>query len=747
MSRKLICAIVAVMMLVPSSWLLGQQQPGRKETTGNSFVYAWNDDRENSYITIHSRQTIKPASLFPDHSWLIFQEVNKKIRLKSKPGYRIQTYRLLEERNESSYLTDAGKKGMIYLIGESHIGTSQIEVAKIICRLIKEQEIDVVLLEQPENRKFIWNTYRSLERQPEKTIAALQQRMLGDAQRKFSIELGKYQSYFSEDKPKTKEEFEQTLNRIAQDHGRQGMEEAVNILKDLPEVGESWSIYNNSKYVSAADYLYIMLYLQGLKIPFFNIESLKFRLQFHELLKRIEKEGASEKTEKETNELMEVRDRHMAKRTYQIMTGKKYIKKYRQAILICGAAHLESLKQKLMNEYGFEIKIYYNSIKDQFKKDMGVLVNSRYVLKIAKEGPTDDFQSSQVYLTENAPSEQIMNRFDHFFKYGKGASLLSTQQTAEFRSEFMKKYRQKGLRNKTRWSLSLSTDTGGKLIHEKNTGKNEFKISLQRPVFSKTFREMIKQNPAILFLDRKDNKKLAELNKTNAGKCTTFRVEDHLSHYKVFDGSGDDVLYNGNNVSDLMKFLKKKVKDESTIYLDLKGFAPNRLDTFSTSLKIQKQKQNAPLMIYPIARRGDSTEDRDLLMSAANIKTEYPEPNIKITAEKDTNGFSKLYKGTLDFLITIGNNIAQRVSLTITSRFNDVPFRFLSRIVEKLSGSGYNASLAAMVHDTRREILDTSELMTEEDVLLEFKNQYGNVHFVLIIHPSHPQDAPVQTTP
>src|SRR5437899_1462345 len=67
------------------------------------------------------------------------------------------TYRLLQQDTVNT--VDLSQRPTIYLIGETHLGKSQIEVAKIATQAFKEHEIDAVFLEQPDTLKFDWTPY------------------------------------------------------------------------------------------------------------------------------------------------------------------------------------------------------------------------------------------------------------------------------------------------------------------------------------------------------------------------------------------------------------------------------------------------------------------------------------------------------------------------------------------------------------------------------------------------------------
>jgi hypothetical protein len=274
MTRTLKVTLTAFLITVFVGW------SNPRVFSADEVFYAWEDASGNRYVTVQSQKAVNPETIYPNHPEIQFIAVDVKSPIRLRPGFQSHTYRFVKQVKTTYSLVDNNEKPVVFLIGETHLGESQEAVAKLACDLIKEYEIDAVLLEQPDHFKFDWSKYKSLEENPKQAIAALQQRMLGDASQRIAIELGKYKKYFDEG-VETEEDWMRIQRRIYADFGEAGLKELIQILEtQAPEVNSANESYDKSESISAFDYLYLMLNLQGIRIPFHNLESDELRKQF-----------------------------------------------------------------------------------------------------------------------------------------------------------------------------------------------------------------------------------------------------------------------------------------------------------------------------------------------------------------------------------------------------------------------------------------------------------------------------------
>src|SRR5436309_15877184 len=82
---------------------------------------------------------------------------------------RTSTYRLLQQETATAF--ELSSKPTIYVLGETHLGKGQIDVARIATEAFKEHEIDAVFVEQPDTLKFDWSPYQRLQGSRDAAIA------------------------------------------------------------------------------------------------------------------------------------------------------------------------------------------------------------------------------------------------------------------------------------------------------------------------------------------------------------------------------------------------------------------------------------------------------------------------------------------------------------------------------------------------------------------------------------------------
>ena len=113
---------------------------------------------------------------------------------------------VFSQSTEVSYpLNSNSSAPVVYLFGETHLGDSQKKVAENIVSLLKETEIDAIMIEQSDKLKYDWSKFKNLESDPDKAIAALQEQMINDAERTNS-KLDKFRKYYEGKNIETQEE-------------------------------------------------------------------------------------------------------------------------------------------------------------------------------------------------------------------------------------------------------------------------------------------------------------------------------------------------------------------------------------------------------------------------------------------------------------------------------------------------------------------------------------------------------------
>lgn len=136
-----------------------------------------------------------------------------------------------------------------------------------------------MFLEQPDTLNFDFAPFQQLASAPDAAIAALQQQMLDDAGRPLDYELGKFQTHIDSYR---KHKDDARLNaEIERAFGSGGINDLNQMFTDQKgKVDATMELYQHSEYISAFDYLFLMLNLQGIRTPFWNIESLERRNAF-----------------------------------------------------------------------------------------------------------------------------------------------------------------------------------------------------------------------------------------------------------------------------------------------------------------------------------------------------------------------------------------------------------------------------------------------------------------------------------
>jgi len=684
-------------------------------------VYSWKDLSENRYITIIASESINPNNIFKNNS-IAFIPEKKLLPIKIKPDYKAYTYRLVKiDRTNTSIYSISSNPKVIYLIGETHLGKSQKEVVKILQNLFQKHEIDAVFLEQPDKFQFNWSNYKNLEKEPLKAIKVLEENMINNSEMSFSYNFGIYQKYFDNGDPSTKDGLMEISNKILEDYGESGLIEVNRIIEEQSErVKTSNNIYKNSKYISAADYFYIMLNLKGINIPFHNVESKKLRDKFEKLLYSGKTSMDSSPEPKLRKELYP-RDNYMTKKIDSIIKNEGY----NQCIMICGALHLGNLKHKLSKK-GYHVIIAYNSMvnKQYLKQEMAILKNPEHIISLVENSFGSGLITSK-YSIENLPSKDLISNVNEYFKANK------LEDRDQLLANFTEKYNKNNLKSKPKWDILIPLKNKN-LIITKNSSSNTIKFSIasQEPLEPKLLNEFKSDNLNLNIsdVDYKNINRLGEINSLNSGTLQMLTIENKISHYEVY-GDNFIPIYKGNNIADLYEVINNSTTNEKALYLDMKNFKSDKIELFSNTLKVQNAKNNSNFVIKTFPHTQESISFQDAFFKKGKIEITNPPKTIKSEIVK-SGKYKGWFNSTIDFIINIGNTTCN-LSMRILSKTISVPKEFISLLQYKLSSSKFEGSVAKLINNIRWE-LKTKHNYNDEEIAVELKDQYGNYHFVLI---------------
>ena len=596
----------------------------KKDNTGNSScsivkhhenvkIFHWNSSGE-SYVTIHSPIVINPVTLFPENLNLSFLPVSVNPPIPTPEKIISKSYRVAQSTTVETPLVKSNKK-IIYIIGESHIGDSQKIVAKVITELINEKEIDAILVEQPDNLKLNWNHFRILENNPDLSIANLQNKLLSEAdnyealsdnvqnelekieeERKKLLNSKKYKTYspyFIKMENASEENITNMLMQIYSKHGEKGVKEAAELLGELHKFSEKISTidknenvaslhqfssgYKDSKYFSATDYLFIMLNLKNIKIPFYFIEDIKERNQF-------ENDFLGKGSDIPKSALLG-RDRVMVHKTKKIMNKNGY----RQAILVCGAHHTDNLL-KLFSKNGYETKISYQIESNDFKPEIVSAKHPNLIIDWATESTTVR-RLNQEYIVENIPSKELQLTISNLLE--KTELSIDNTMIPNIQEKFFAEYQKKNLKSETQWDVTIPTNNGT-IIFSKSADKNSINITVNTPADNIPIQNLDSNHIAVM----SPNQKKAYYEKMRTEFETGFDwviSNDPKSNTFLLccQGPNKEIL-EATNISVLIEILAStRVSKEKGGRISLHGFGESDIDALSRNTSLRNLHENS----------------------------------------------------------------------------------------------------------------------------------------------------------
>ncbi len=487
--------------------------------THQQKVYSWIDEQNHLLVMIESKTNTNLPNYLSKDEMIRFEIVKDPILLplKKKEGFQYTVYKAQYPKKERiSFLLSAAPKPRIFLIGETHLGKSQLEVAEVVCSLIREFEIDAILLEQPDNVNPDFDSYYAqLRTDPERVINTLCYQMISQANevKGCDEEVEKYQKIFAEYEKKhkeledtrkillerypillevQKEDKESAIKKISEYIVNKYGEDEVNqfiqkntSLMELSQQVETFltqltdyekslensncktlrANYQNSQYFSASDYFYIVLNLKKMQIGFHNIESPELRNKFKEQLQR--QQPAEDTIE---------RDNYMTSKIHELV--KKY--EYRNMIVIVGALHLNNMKTMLNDRY--EVVVKYDSLNESlsFKPTMAAYKFPDQILSsINNTLVPSDFTLERKYQLDETPSSQLTDQLRTFLE----KNIEDSQKIDKLIAQFTNDYKEKKLKGVDSWSLRLS---GNDVVVKRDTkGVISFEFELKSDINEK----------------------------------------------------------------------------------------------------------------------------------------------------------------------------------------------------------------------------------------------------------------------
>ncbi|MEO5334275.1 MAG: hypothetical protein H7839_19855 [Magnetococcus sp. YQC-5] len=624
-------------------------------------VFHWSDSNNHAMVTIHAQGNVDPTDYFINDKEIIFTRSEILPPIPTPNSFTAHTFQVRKVTNISKSLFGLKNKPVVHLVGETHLGKDQIHVAKIILSLINNREIDAILLEQPETLKFDWSRYKSLENSPDKTIAALQSLMLADAaeSEKTELNLGNYQKYFNN--ITNQKSLDDAIKNLFKEHGEtEGLKALETLSKEIERIedlnNKNNSVekrYKESRYFSAADYLYIMLNLKKIKIPFFAIENINARQQFEENMNKQDNPF-------EDADLLN-RDISMSANTVRKIKENGYS----QVILLCGAMHLNNLTH-LLTEAGLDPIVAHNSMKVEhnFKPSMMVSYPER-IIQAVEHAPNRIPDSS--LMPNNSMSSQVTKAISAALT--QSGMNFSPTELRDMQKQFDQQYRDRNLKGVNySWEMQLDAGNSKSIILSKDALSHSFSLEISQPLDASEQQRLISKSRKVVHtaLDQTNIQRLNNLNNSD-GQYRVVTVEPFTTsdgiagHYMAHDDRGN--FFTADSPKKLVKMLTKESntsKPFELLFFDMKGFDSNRTAAFKHSLdSINTQNQNWQVKALERGQDGNTRlQDSILRLKVPIEKNSIQFKEITQITEGQykgwfDTGFRRLIQGTLNLTIAI----------------------------------------------------------------------------------------------
>jgi hypothetical protein len=659
--------------------------------------YAWKDVSGLVYLAVDSTSALPAAGSVAVQPDLVAIPANVAIPSPVHKGFTREVFQLERQRKGSVAIAQSPAI-QDFLVGETHLGKSQLKVARTLCRLLRDFEIDAIFVEQPDDLQYDWSHFASLEQNRDQALAALQYRMVQDAQ----ADPAPFIPYLKD--VKTDADQATAISKIEHDFGPSGPAQ-------FQAAMDTEDRYEKSEYVSATDYLYVALHLQGVSIPFHNLDSRKLRDQFI-----ADSEHATS--------IEDLRPDIAARDDYTIQTGRRVLKDkgYHRVIWIVGAEHLKNLPG-LLSAYGDKVEIAYNSLAPSsrqpiLKKEMLCLVKPDQLVKFANARVPAEFQPNEDFSIPRGPSRQLNNALASALAQSD-LGLNASDRTA-IQNSFAQQYEEQALRSHDSWSIKVTIGTGG-TVEITKPQRDELQVFHESPVTAQSHQELAKMVPGFSIIDAEVGQRLNRLN-AQQHHVSLFTVKDQGTGYAVY--ANEQPFFEGDDIAELVQHLNEQVTSGqvSAIYLELDGFSAEKARGFEASCRMQQKVLNNDRSLGVLARLNDA------FFAPVRLDPNH-DPELTVMKTGPFKGFTRM---TMNFIAKIGDRIV-KITLVIYAITADLAREFHATVRDLLGASPL--TLADAITVARNELKKNHQL-SDDDLTKQLRTEVGGTLVVEVLRDS-----------
>ncbi|MDQ3280175.1 MAG: hypothetical protein M3Q69_02040 [Acidobacteriota bacterium] len=578
-----------------------------------------------------------------------------------------------EDRIIATMPLSAAGKPIVHVLGEAHIGGSQISVAQVLCKLLREHEIDALLVEQAENTRF--NPPRPADgKEAEDRIAALQYALV------------RLSSGF---------DFAVKNAKQVQASVAAGTTPSRKVTDRFRDASIASQLYEKNASISAMDYVFAASHLRGKPLPMYGIESAELRKQFSEL---------DDQDSPEADRLMQQRDIYMAQRVQEIIAANAY----KRVVVICGALHLPSLPDEIQKR-GSVISVDYRAPVDRSFKPP--------TISSAPPEVMEAILSRSVHVL--APPPSFKPRLDMTIPSGPSAELVAFIRRVANGNEaiydnLVRDYSANATSGvRTLWQAKSVTDRS---IVLRRTSAGVIEAVEQRQVPTLLPDRWEKQSRSHLLFDYASSTRAATLADRNP-HVRVITVEDKGDRYLLYSGSADPLLYEGNDFAALMSEVESRSGAEATaVYLDLKNFSDMKREAFTSNCR---RNASGRLSVRDFGRRNvDDVRLLEILVEPGAKVVEATERSIEEVTHGPRKGWFRL---VVDFFVRTGDRVT-RVAVTFYAKTRATLSGLDARFTSVRGNPTLHAamSVAEMIEFARAD-LDARNIIVEASLAREVK--------------------------
>jgi len=452
--------------------------------------------------------------------------------------------------------------------------------------------------------------------------------------------------------------------------------------------------------VSAVDYVYVAVHLEGLSIPFHNLEARTLRDKFNA-------------DAKNASSIEELRPDIAARDDYMVQSSRRLINTYgyHKIIWIVGAEHLKNLESRLSGS-GDTVEIAFNSLasssnQPNIKKEMISLVNPDELIKFANSPAPADFQPSQEFSLSPGPSQQLRTAVTSAL--AQSALDLKDPERLVAQNSFAQQYEAQKLRSQGSWSIKVAIGEGGTIEITKAQG-GSVQILRQSPVRVRNEGELTELVPGFSVIDSDVGSRLSRVNKEQH-YVSLFTVRNQGTSYAVY--ANEQPFYEGDDVRELVRRLNEQLRSGqiSAIYLDLDGFSAKDATGFETSCRIQQKVLNNDRTLRVMTRFAEAP------FAPAQFDASH-EPQLTTVKTGPFAGFTRM---TMRFIVNLGQSLVH-ITVVVYAKTLELAEEFRSDLQALLGGS--SLSLADAITATRIELKKKHQL-SDDDLSDKFRIEVG----------------------